>query len=416
MTNDAAVPAAAAGSDAGIVMCDDDGWPYDEQLSKPPLLPEGFASMSERERHLFAQVTTTNREVSHSLVFPWTRPLVRCVQLASIQMPKPDPVAGYYTVPGGAAQHIMPPGFIAVPRGDMQQQVDYHSPDMEAMAQQQPPPDVKPDVEEFTPTAERFPESAVPEEKPDTSDTGGVSRNTPPLSSQKKEATPPPPPDAKADEESGEQVSESAAKPTATAPPPPTATASTPTPTAKVPPAIKSWAALVGSKPVDAKPSVVRSAPAPVGMMGDASGAARPVVSAAPSQEAVNLQRSLREKYQKYMSQNDLHQLGDLLIAYQPNRKQRHLKPRGMLNDNNTCYMNAVLQVLVFCPPVSQLMTTLDRHKHNPPHLNLPPGTNALTELLGNFRTGLFETYRKNEAVSRAHLQRKVHVYRSDAI
>jgi ubiquitin carboxyl-terminal hydrolase 10 len=35
------------------------------------------------------------------------------------------------------------------------------------------------------------------------------------------------------------------------------------------------------------------------------------------------------------------------------------IQPRGMLNNSNTCYMNAILQPLAHCPPFYNLFNTI---------------------------------------------------------
>ncbi|GAV02583.1 hypothetical protein RvY_13127 [Ramazzottius varieornatus] len=59
------------------------------------------------------------------------------------------------------------------------------------------------------------------------------------------------------------------------------------------------------------------------------------------------------------------------------------LTPRGMMNRGNACYMNAVLQTLIFCPPFFHLLESLDVPSYDDDDqvAQLPPITDAFVRL-----------------------------------
>lgn len=55
--------------------------------------------------------------------------------------------------------------------------------------------------------------------------------------------------------------------------------------------------------------------------------------------------------------------LGDLLSRYDPNTHATSplIQPRGLVNKGNMCFMNAILQVLVYCPPFYNLFDRIGK-------------------------------------------------------
>lgn len=55
-------------------------------------------------------------------------------------------------------------------------------------------------------------------------------------------------------------------------------------------------------------------------------------------------------------SDSYLKRLGEFLRTYEPDHKIVSLQPRGLTNRNNWCYVNAILQSLIACPPFYNLI------------------------------------------------------------
>lgn len=57
--------------------------------------------------------------------------------------------------------------------------------------------------------------------------------------------------------------------------------------------------------------------------------------------------------------------LSEFLYNYQLDHKAVSLQPRGLTNRSNYCYINAILQALVACPPFYNLMKVLQIQSGN---------------------------------------------------
>lgn len=55
----------------------------------------------------------------------------------------------------------------------------------------------------------------------------------------------------------------------------------------------------------------------------------------------------------------DCYRMGEYLTSYVIDGKALSLQPRGLLNQSNYCYINSILQALVACPPLYNLLTGL---------------------------------------------------------
>lgn len=52
----------------------------------------------------------------------------------------------------------------------------------------------------------------------------------------------------------------------------------------------------------------------------------------------------------------------EFLVNYNLNRKGVVLKPRGLINKSNYCYINSILQSLIACPPLIGLFKEMTQH------------------------------------------------------
>ena len=53
------------------------------------------------------------------------------------------------------------------------------------------------------------------------------------------------------------------------------------------------------------------------------------------------------------------------------------IRPRGLVNTGNMCFANAVLQILVYCPPFHRLLTELSKYLSGPVVGSQKEGTRA---------------------------------------
>ncbi|OWA52794.1 Ubiquitin carboxyl-terminal hydrolase 10 [Hypsibius exemplaris] len=99
------------------------------------------------------------------------------------------------------------------------------------------------------------------------------------------------------------------------------------------------------------------------------------------------------EEMEKRKAMRKFERLGEIIFSRNLlDRKLDHrtvyLVPRGMINMGNTCYMNAVLQTLVFCPPFFHLLEALNVYSDtvDRPAAELPPIVDCFVQLVQSFR------------------------------
>ncbi|KAJ8965673.1 hypothetical protein NQ314_003955 [Rhamnusium bicolor] len=58
----------------------------------------------------------------------------------------------------------------------------------------------------------------------------------------------------------------------------------------------------------------------------------------------------------------DCYRMGEYLISYSIDGRATSLQPRGLINQSNYCYINSILQALVACPPLYNLLNGLSQN------------------------------------------------------
>ncbi|CRL04463.1 CLUMA_CG017546, isoform A [Clunio marinus] len=77
--------------------------------------------------------------------------------------------------------------------------------------------------------------------------------------------------------------------------------------------------------------------------------------------------------------------LGDFFSKYKIESSSVSLLPRGLLNKSNYCYINAILQALVACPPFYHLMKAIPQMSPTYRVQTKTPVTDAMVELVSNY-------------------------------
>lgn len=79
--------------------------------------------------------------------------------------------------------------------------------------------------------------------------------------------------------------------------------------------------------------------------------------------------------------------LGEFLSAYQIENNSISILPRGLINRSNYCYINAILQALVACPPFYHLMRAIRTLPASRSAKHPKPFIDAMTALMAEFTT-----------------------------
>ncbi|KAF5292896.1 hypothetical protein FQR65_LT11148 [Abscondita terminalis] len=68
---------------------------------------------------------------------------------------------------------------------------------------------------------------------------------------------------------------------------------------------------------------------------------------------------SLKEPFKSNMDDPNLYRMGEYLSTYNVDNRIISLQPRGLINRSNYCYINSILQAILACPPVYNLLCGL---------------------------------------------------------
>ncbi|XP_054286117.1 ubiquitin carboxyl-terminal hydrolase 10 isoform X2 [Macrosteles quadrilineatus] len=81
----------------------------------------------------------------------------------------------------------------------------------------------------------------------------------------------------------------------------------------------------------------------------------------------------------------NLQRLGEFLSEYQLDHKPLQLQPRGLTNRSNYCYINAILQALIGCPPFYNLMKTVPPSQENSSGKSRTPVIDSMVKFVNEF-------------------------------
>ncbi|XP_046660404.1 ubiquitin carboxyl-terminal hydrolase 10-B isoform X3 [Homalodisca vitripennis] len=81
----------------------------------------------------------------------------------------------------------------------------------------------------------------------------------------------------------------------------------------------------------------------------------------------------------------NMQRLGEFLATYQLDHERLCLQPRGLTNRSNYCYINAILQALVACPPFYNLMKAIPPTQENKGSKSRTPITDSMVKFVNEF-------------------------------
>ncbi|XP_055686779.1 uncharacterized protein LOC129792079 isoform X2 [Lutzomyia longipalpis] len=192
-----------------------------------------------------------------------------------------------------------------------------------------------------------------------------------------------------------ERVVKAEVSPSATLPPLAPSTA---------PPPSKSWASLFSSdssssalgsgghttnkKPVAKVPPFEPTPSLPIGGLSysAASALGLPAAAQVAATETTKV-AALTAKSTKSTVDDRCYKLGEFLSKYQIDNSSVILCPRGLTNRSNFCYINAILQALVACPPFYHMMKKLPLEPPAFRQKSSTPIIDAMVELVSEFST-----------------------------
>ncbi|KAG7295772.1 hypothetical protein JYU34_020824 [Plutella xylostella] len=122
--------------------------------------------------------------------------------------------------------------------------------------------------------------------------------------------------------------------------------------------------AAVKPAPVTAAPSVLSySEKTSVGASGAAAGVSKPASPAGPEPREVPVVKdaapALPVQPSPFADDPNSYRMGEFLSKYTLDNRPVSLLPRGLTNRSNYCYVNAILQALIACPPFYNMLKAL---------------------------------------------------------
>ncbi|XP_044760355.1 ubiquitin carboxyl-terminal hydrolase 10-like [Coccinella septempunctata] len=78
------------------------------------------------------------------------------------------------------------------------------------------------------------------------------------------------------------------------------------------------------------------------------------------------------------------HRLAEFLSNFEIDGKSANLQPRGLINSSNYCYINSILQALLACPPLCNLLIGLSKNLTENGH-GLPPIIKNMCKFINKF-------------------------------